>query len=109
MLLVFMVHLSIFQTYSQLVMQSLAQQMMPQKGLDPPPWLGKVNFNENMQYRYQLYRSKPKRLMKKFRDDLEKLKQPDMVLEQFGQLMEECKTNQGPLLVSAYRLVNLSE
>lgn len=81
-------------------MQSLAQQMMPQKGLDPAPWLSKLNFSENVQYRYQLYRSRPKRLMKKFREDMDKLVQSDTVLEQLEDFMEECTANQGPLLVS---------
>lgn len=88
-------------------MQSLAQQMMPQKGLDPAPWLGKVNFSENVQYRYQLYRSKPKRLMKKFREDIDKLKQSEMLLDQFEELMEDCKINQGPLLVGLQSFIEL--
>jgi len=55
-----------FQTYNQLVMQSLAQQMQ-QKGLDPAPWLQLVNFSESVQYRYQLQRAKQKRHLNKFK------------------------------------------
>lgn len=76
--------------------------MAPQKGLDPAPWLGKVNFSENVQYRYQLYRSKTKRLMKKFREDMDKFKQSDLLLDQFDELLKDCSDSQGlPIMVGA--------
>ncbi|XP_060584611.1 period circadian protein homolog 2-like isoform X3 [Ruditapes philippinarum] len=75
------------QAYNQLVMQSLAQQMNPTKGLDPAPWLQNLCFTDGLQNRYHMYRAKHKRQLKKDREDMEKITQPDLLMSQFEELL----------------------
>ncbi|XP_053378985.1 uncharacterized protein LOC123526667 isoform X2 [Mercenaria mercenaria] len=84
--------------YNQLVMQSLAQQMNPTKGLDPAPWLQNLCFTDGLQNRYHMYRAKHKRQLKKDREDLEKMKQPDMLVNQFEELLLNMENSPGVIM-----------
>ncbi|XP_052760845.1 uncharacterized protein LOC128203458 isoform X2 [Mya arenaria] len=80
---------SVRQTYNQLVLQSLAQQVDGRSGLDPASWLQLVNFTDTIQYRFQLQRPKHRsyRLIKKFQEQLQKVPQPLTVLDQIDEVM----------------------
>lgn len=88
-------------------MQSLARQLSPTKGLDPAPWLQKVPFPDGLKYRYHMYRSKTKRQMKSDREQLEKITQPDMLMNQFEELLGNISLCSTPLRVN-FNLPGLS-
>ncbi|KAL4221654.1 circadian regulation of translation [Mactra antiquata] len=83
--------------YNHLVMQSLARQLSPTKGLVPAPWLQKVPFPDGLKYRYHMYRAKHKRQLKKDREELDKMKQPDVLLNQFEELLGDVSACKDPL------------
>ena len=81
-------------------MQSLAQQMSPQgKGLNPAPWLESVCFTDNLQLKYHMPKTKHKRQLKKDREVIDKLVQPEMVYDQLDQLLSDLETCEVSLMV----------
>lgn len=73
---------------SQMIMQSLAQQLS-HKGLSPAPWLENIHFLDSVQLKYHMMKNKHKRVLKKDREFIEKVIQPEIVLMQLDQLLEE--------------------
>nr|WGV39374.1 period [Sinonovacula constricta] len=64
---------------SQMIMQSLAQQLS-HKGLSPAPWLENIHFLDSVQLKYHMMKNKHKRVLKKDREFIEKVIQPEIVL-----------------------------
>ena len=86
----------------------LALNMYNTPGLKPPPWLENVCFTPHIQIKYHLPRTKRQRQLKKDREMSSKLVQPEMVMDQLDQLLEDIDKNDVPFLVCTILYFNFN-
>ena len=73
--------------------------MFNTQGLKPAPWLENVCLTPHIQLKYHMPRTKRQRQLKKDREASSELVQPELVMDQLDQLLEDIDQNDFPFLV----------
>ena len=81
----------------------LALNMYNTQGLKPPQWLENVCFTPHIQIKYHLPKTKLQHQLKKDREMLSKMVQPESAVDQLEQLFEDIDKSNIPFLVSTIK------